>query len=79
MNCSVVARPPGLVCAHTPVAVNRVESLGDLDIVKGECPGKRGKAVVDNVKLRSGKLNDSMILKSWWTRVGRGDFRPLLR
>ena len=35
-NCSVVARPPGRVCAHTPVAVKRVESFGDFDMFDGE-------------------------------------------
>lgn len=35
-NWRVVARPPGRVCAHTPVAVKRVDSFGDLDIVNSE-------------------------------------------
>jgi hypothetical protein len=40
-NWRVVARPPGRVCAHTPVAVKRVDSFGDFDIVNGnaEDPG----------------------------------------
>jgi hypothetical protein len=33
-NCSVVARPPGFVCAHTPVAVKRVASLTCFDILR---------------------------------------------
>lgn len=38
-----MARPPGRVCAHTPVAVNRVDSFGDFDIVDIEesRPGRR--------------------------------------
>ena len=32
-NCKVVARPPGRVCAQTPVAVKRVASLTCLDIL----------------------------------------------
>ena len=34
-NCKVVARPPGRVCAQTPVAVKRVASLTCLDMAIG--------------------------------------------
>ena len=42
-NCSVVALPPGLVCAQTPVAVKRVDSPGDFDMVEGGGPGGWGQ------------------------------------
>lgn len=37
-----MARPPGRVCAHTPVAVNLVDSFGDFDIVGGDRGGELG-------------------------------------
>jgi hypothetical protein len=42
-NCSVVARPPGLVCAHTPVAVKRVASLTCFDMLRVSRGGVAGR------------------------------------
>lgn len=37
-----MALPPGRVCAHTPVAVKRVDSFGDFDIVDAGTVCQRG-------------------------------------
>lgn len=44
-NCRVVVRPPGFVCAHTPVAVKRVESPGDFDIAVNSIRKKEKEAL----------------------------------
>jgi hypothetical protein len=61
-----VARPPGRVCAHTPVAVNRVAAFGDFDIVGGiEEEDLGGGEVV--VGVREWRRNDGQKLR--WTRI----------
>lgn len=55
-NCRVVARPPGFVCAHTPVAVNRVESFTFLDMAEKFVERKEWGR--DAMKLPNGESND---------------------
>jgi hypothetical protein len=64
-NWRVVARPPGRVCAHTPVAVKRVDSFGDLDMTSDKYP--RLVIVVGRTRCGGGKWNDRQKFRS--TRV----------
>lgn len=72
-NCRVVARPPGRVCAHTPVAVKRVASLTCFDMAGYVGMGRRGER--EGCGVQRGRLTrwaDLGIDKSWVDRTEGG-------
>lgn len=72
-NCKVVARPPGRVCAQTPVAVKRVASLTCLDMAIERVGGEGWWAMGGWAKVMGGKLGCGLQgAKSW---VGLRDRR----